>query len=165
VRQPDHPFPLSNLTSAYRGLNNLAEARRWAQHAIDLKIETSPTRRLLYQIELMEGHLAAADAHLRWAHDRPREFDLVSAKAQWQAWQGRMHDARTAAGYQAHLALTEALYGNKAEALAVARQSLFGDRDQSSTPDAVPRYRAAAALALAGDPDAADTIVREMLRD
>jgi tetratricopeptide (TPR) repeat protein len=180
VRQPDHPFPLSNLASAYRGLNNLSEARRWAQHAIDLKIETSPTRRLLYQIELMEGHPAAADAHLQWAHDRPREFDLVSARAQWLAWQGRMHDARdsyrlvteltlrrnlteTAAGYQAHLALIEALYGNKAEALAVARQSLFGDRDQSS-PDAVPRYRAAAALALAGDPETAETVLREMLR-
>ena len=181
ARQPDHPFPLSNLASAYRGLNNLAESRRWAQRAIDLKIETSPTRRLLYQIELMEGHLDAADAHLRWAHDRPREFDLVSARAQWLAWQGRMHDARdsyrlvteltlrrnlteTAGGYQAHLALTEALYGNKAEALASARQSLFGDRDQSSSPDAVPRYRAAAALALAGDPETADTVLREMLR-
>ena len=129
----------------------------------------------------MEGHLDAADAHLRWAHDRPREFDLVSARAQWLAWQGRMHDARdsyrlvteltlrrnlteTAGGYQAHLALTEALYGNKAEALASARQSLFGDRDQSSSPDAVPRYRAAAALALAGDPETADTVLREMLR-
>ncbi len=181
ARQPDHPFPLSNLASAYRGLNNLAESRRWAQRAIDLKIETSPTRRLLYQIELMEGHLDAADAHLRWAHDRPREFDLVSARAQWLAWQGRMHDARdsyrlvteltlrrnlteTAGGYQAHLALTEALYGNKAEALASARQSLFGDREQSSSPDAVPRYRAAAALALAGDPETADTVLREMLR-
>ena len=172
---------MSNLASAYRGLNNLAESRRWAQRAIDLKIETSPTRRLLYQIELMEGHLDAADAHLRWAHDRPREFDLVSARAQWLAWQGRMHDARdsyrlvteltlrrnlteTAGGYQAHLALTEALYGNKAEALASARQSLFGDREQSSSPDAVPRYRAAAALALAGDPETADTVLREMLR-
>jgi tetratricopeptide (TPR) repeat protein len=181
ARQPDHPFPLSNLASAYRGLNNLTEARRWAQRAIDLKIETSPTRRLLYQIELMEGHAAAADAHLRWAHDRPREFDLVSARAQWEAWQGRMHDARdsyrlvteltlrrnlseTAAGYQAHHALTEALYGYKDEALAVARQSLFGDRDQSSSPDAVPRYRAAAALALAGDPEAADAVLRETLR-
>jgi len=180
ARQPDHPFPLSNLATANRGLNNLTEARRWAQRAIDLKIETSPTRRLLYQIELMEGHTAAADAHLQWAHDRPREFDLVSARAQWEAWQGRMHDARdsyrlvteltlrrnlteTAAGYLAHEALTEALYGYRKEALAVARQSLFGDRDQASS-DAVPRYRAVAALALAGDPDTADAVLKEMLR-
>ena len=35
TRQPDHPFPLSNLAYAYRGLNNLAEARRWAQRAVD----------------------------------------------------------------------------------------------------------------------------------
>ena len=93
-RQPDHPFPLSNLAYAYRGLNNLVEARRWAQTAIDLKVETSPTRRLMYQIELQEGHQQAADAHLLWARDRPREFDLVSARAQWLAWQGRMREAR-----------------------------------------------------------------------
>ena len=180
-RQHDHPFPLSNLASAYRGLNNLVEARRVAQRAIDLKVETSPTRRLMYQIELQEGHREAADAHLVWARDRPREFDLVSARAQWLAWQGKMHEARdvyqqvtdlatrrslpeTAAGYQAHLALTEALYGNNPGALAVARQSLFGTRGRSSSFDSVPRFRAAAALGLAGDPDTADEIAREMAR-
>jgi eukaryotic-like serine/threonine-protein kinase len=182
ARQPDHPFPLSNLAYAYRGLGNLVEARRWAQRAVDLKVETSPTRRLLYQIELQEGHQDAADAHLRWARDRPREFDLVSARAQWLAWQGRMHEAReayslvkdlaarrnlseTAAGYEAHLALTEALYGNTTGALAVARSSLFGGaHGRSLTPDAVPRYRAIAALAVAGQSDAAEEIAREMAR-
>ncbi|HEY7058760.1 MAG TPA: protein kinase, partial [Vicinamibacterales bacterium] len=181
ARQPDHPFPLSNIAYAYRGLNNLAEARRWAQRAIDLKVETSPTRRLLYQIELQEGHRDAAEAHLRWARDRPREFDLVSAQAQWLSWQGRMREARavyaqvtelaarrnlpeTAAGYQAHLALAEALYGNQTAALDVAKASLFGEPARSRPSETVPRYRAVAALALAGDTDRVEAIVKDMAR-
>jgi tetratricopeptide (TPR) repeat protein len=180
-RQPDHPFPLSNLAYAYRGMGNLAEARRWAQTAVDLKVETSPTRRLLYQIEMMEGHPDAADVHMRWAKDRPREFDLASAHAQWLAWRGRMRDARdeyrrvtdlaerrnlaeVAAGYEAHVALTEALYGNMGPAREIANASLFGDRLRSISPGAVPRFRATAALAMAGNADAAEEIAREMGR-
>ena len=143
-RQPDHPFPLSNLAYAYRGLNNLVEARRGAQRAIDLKVETSPTRRLMYQIELQEGHREAADAHLVWARDRPREFDLVSARAQWLAWQGKMHEARDVYQQVTDLAITAEPAGDRrrlsgppgvdrsalrqqSRRLAVARQSLFGD--------------------------------------
>jgi tetratricopeptide (TPR) repeat protein len=180
-RQPDHPFPLSNLAYAYRGLGNLAEARRWAQKAVDLKVETAPTRRLLYQIEMLEGHPDAANAHLQWAKDRPREFDLISARAQWLAWQGRLREAReeykqvadlaarrnrpeTVAGYEAHVALTEALYGNLPAARSVANASLFGAGGRSLSPGAIPRFRTTAALALAGDPAAADEIAREMVR-
>src|SRR5262249_55409015 len=129
ARQPDHPFPLSNLAYAYRGLGRLAEARQVAQHAVDLKVETSPTRRLLYQLDLFEGRMEAADDHLRWAKDRPREFDLQSARAQWLAFQGEMAEAReayqqvidlanrrnlpeTAAGFWAHLALAEGVFGD-----------------------------------------------------
>ena len=64
ARQPDHPFPLRNLAYAYRGLGRFAEARQVAQHAVDLKVETSPTRRLLYQLDLLEGRTEAAEEHL-----------------------------------------------------------------------------------------------------
>ncbi|HEX2452932.1 MAG TPA: protein kinase [Vicinamibacterales bacterium] len=178
VRQPDHPFPLSNLAYAYRGLGRFAEARQIAQHAVDLKIETSPTRRLLYQLDLLEGRTEAAEEHLRWARDRPREFDLQSARAQWLAFQGRMAEARevyeqvidlanrrnlpeTAAGFAAHLALTEALYGDARRATAAAEASMSGEPAKGVSP-AVPRFRAIAALALAGDPARAEEVARAL---
>jgi len=177
ARQPDHPFPLSNLAYAYRGLGRFAEARQVAQHAVDLKVETSPTRRLIYQLDLLEGRTAAAEEHLRWARDRPREFDLHSARAQWLAFQGRMSEAReayqqvielasrrslpeTAAGFSAHLALTEALYGDARRATAAAEASMNGETGKGVSPAAVPRFRAIAGLALAGDPARAEEIAR-----
>ena len=179
ARQPDHPFPLSNLAYAYRGLGRLAEARQVAQHAVDLKVETSPTRRLLYQLDLFEGRMEAADDHLRWAKDRPREFDLQSARAQWLAFQGEMAEAReayqqvidlanrrnlpeTAAGFWAHLALTEALYGDARRASAAAEASMSGEESKGVSPSAVPRFRAIAGLALAGDPTRAEEIARRL---
>jgi eukaryotic-like serine/threonine-protein kinase len=181
LRQPDHPFPLSNLAYAYRGLGRYDEARKAAQRAVDLKVETAPTRRLLYTLDLYENHPEAAEDHIRWAKDRPREFDLLSARAQWLAWQGRLREARgdyeqvielaerrdfpeVAAGYRAHLALTEALYGNLGAARAAAEASLSGGRDSSATAAALPRFRAAAALALAGAESRAQEIARELSR-
>ena len=38
----------------------------------------------------------SAAAHLAWAKDRPREFDLVSAQAQVAAYEGRLREARRA---------------------------------------------------------------------
>jgi eukaryotic-like serine/threonine-protein kinase len=174
LRQPDHPFPLSNLAYAYRGLGRYDEARNAAQHAVDLKVETAPTRRLLYTLDLHENHPEAAEDHFRRAKERPREFDILSARAQWLAWQGRLREARgdyeqvielaerrglpeVAAGYRAHVALTEALYGNLAAARTAAEASLFGDRDSAA---ALPRFRATAALALAGDVSRAQEIAR-----
>jgi eukaryotic-like serine/threonine-protein kinase len=181
LRQPEHPFPLSNLAYALRGLGNYAEARKVAQHAVDLKVETSPTRRLLYQIELMDGRTDSAEEHLRWARDRPREFDLLSARAQWLAYQGRMREAReayeqviqlaerrnlaeTAAGVSAHLALSEAVYGDLTRGRRAAEASLFGERGGPVSPGAVPRFRAMTALALSGDPARASSIAQSVQR-
>ncbi len=181
LRQPDHPFPLSNLAYAYRGLGRYADARKLAQHAVDLKVETAPTRRLLYTLDLLDSNADAAEQHIRWAKDRPREFDLLSARAQWLAWQGRLQDAReeftqvielaerrglpeVAAGYRAHLALTEALYGNIGAARAAAEASLFRDRNDTQTPAALPRFRATAALALSGDTARAKEIATGLSR-
>ena len=125
-RSPGHPFPLSNLAFAYRALGRYDEARTTALQSVKLGIETTPTRRLLYQIGLVLGD-GTADAHLIWAKGKPREFDLVSAQAQAASFQGRLQEAHdlyqrsidmavarglsgTASGYAAHLALTEALY-------------------------------------------------------
>ena len=72
---------------------------------------------------------------------RPREFDIVAAEAQVAAFEGRLRRAgelyrasvalaeqrslpETGRSYTAHAALTHALYGREAEALALARGAL-----------------------------------------
>ena len=126
-RSPGHPFPLSNLAFAYRSLGRYADARKTAQEAVKLGVETTPTRRLLYQIGLVTGRRIGG-AHLAWAKGKPREFDLVVRPGAGGCIRRppavRPHDlyqraidmalarglSGTASGYAAHLAWTEALY-------------------------------------------------------
>lgn len=165
-RSPGHPFPLSNLAFAYRAMGRYADARGVAEEAVKLGVETSPTRRLLYQIGVLSGDGSAA-THVAWARDRPREFDIVSAQAEVAAFEGRLHDAAdlyrraadlaisrdlkgTASGYIAHLAWTEAVYrGPRDAAEHVRRIMALADVDSDDTAT-LPRFRAAAALGLAG---------------
>ena len=169
-RNPEHPFPRSNLAYAYRGANRFADARRTAEEAVARKTETLPLRRLLYQLALMDGDRALADATLEWGRGRPREFDLIGAQAQAVAFLGQLSRARplyekaaelaraqgllqVGLGYAAQAAWTEALYGNRALAVKQSRAVLDAD------PSAAPRLRAAAALALAGDPAGAERAI------
>ncbi len=169
-RNPEHPFPRSNLAYAYRGANRFADARRTAEEAVARKTETLPLRRLLYQLALMDGDRALADATLEWGRGRPREFDLIGAQAQAVAFLGQLSRARplyektaelaraqgllqVGLGYAAQAAWTEALYGNRALAVKQSRAVLDAD------PSAAPRLRAAAALALSGDPAGAERAI------
>jgi tetratricopeptide (TPR) repeat protein len=168
-RSPGHPFALSNLAHAYRGLGRYADAKHVAEQAVALRVETVPTRRLLYQLAVLDGDADEAGAQLAWGRGKPREFDLVAAQAQVAAYQGRLAAANdqysqtaslaraqrlpeSAGAYLAHQALTLALYGERTQALAIARAALSVTQEES--PGAVPRFRAVAALALLGDPEA-----------
>ena len=175
-RNPQHPFPRSNLAYAYRGASRFAEARSTAEEALAHQLETLPLRRLVYQLALLDGDQALAERTLEWSRGRPREYDLVGAQAQAVAYLGQMTRARTlyqrtlelarrqalgqvALGYAAQAAWTEAVYGNSREALVQARDVLRRD------PSAAPRLRAAAALALAGAPDEAERVVEAAKRE
>jgi tetratricopeptide (TPR) repeat protein len=165
-RSPNHPFPLSNLAFAYRSLGRYREAKDTGAIAVKLGVETTPTRRLLYQIGLMLAD-GSADAHLAWARSKPREFDLVSAQAQAAAFHGRLREAielyqrasdiatarglsGTASGYTAHLAWTEALYRDPRQAAERVKQAVNRADNEADAPGTVPRFRAGAALGLAG---------------
>jgi serine/threonine protein kinase/tetratricopeptide (TPR) repeat protein len=174
-RNPGHPFPMSNLASALRGLGRYDEARKIAEEAVRLGIATTPTRRLLYQLGVLAGD-GSDKVQLEWARGRPREFDLVSAQAQVAAYEGRLRDAAelymqaadkavarelrgTASGFAAHLAWTDVLYGDPRTAQERVRKIVAGTAGDNDGPDTVPRFRAAAALALAGDTAQAREIV------
>ena len=171
ARSPGHPFALSNLAHAYRGLGRYADARRVAEEAVALKVETVPTRRLLYQLAVLEGNVADASRQLEWAKGRPREFDLTAAQAQVAAYEGRLRQAselyrltialaerrglpEAGSTYMAHEALTHALYGNPGRALALAREALSTGKRRESTASALPRFRAVVVLGLLAAPEA-----------
>jgi serine/threonine protein kinase/tetratricopeptide (TPR) repeat protein len=171
-RNPSHPFPYSNLAYAYRGAGRFAEARETAEEAVARGIETLPTRRLLFQLSLLEGRTGEAERHLEWGRGRAREFDLVGARAQAVAFGGQLERARglyretvemagrqgfpqVAGGYASQAAWTEALYGDLDPAARHAREVLGGE-----VTDPV-RLRAAATLAVAGGPDEAERAVAQ----
>jgi serine/threonine protein kinase/Tfp pilus assembly protein PilF len=174
-RSPGHPFPMSNLAFAYRGLGRYPEARAVAEEAVGLGVATTPTRRLLYQLGVLAGDGSEA-RQLEWAKGRPREFDLISAQAQVAAFHGRLREATelfnqaadkalarglrgTARSYAAHLAWTEAVYGDPRTRARRVGGIVAGMADDEDEPDTLPRFRAAAALALSGLTARADDIV------
>lgn len=174
-RSPGHPFPLSNLAFAFRALGRDADARRTAEEAVKLGVETTPTRRLLYQLGLVAGDGSAA-AHLAWAKSKPREFDLVSAEAQAAAFEGRLRDAGTlyqhaidialarglsgtASGYAAHLAWTEALYRDPHAPADHIKRVIARSDAETESPGTIPRFRAAAAFGLAGMVEEAHSLI------
>jgi eukaryotic-like serine/threonine-protein kinase len=174
-RNPSHPFPYSNLAYAYRGMNRYEDARRIANEAVAKKFETLPTRRLLYQLDMIAGHDSQAAVHVEWAQGRPRAFDLIGAEAQVAAYRGRASHARqlyqqaidmatkggfgeVASGYAVQFAWTEALYGNVAGAKEILKPYIRAPLAP------VPRARAAAVLALVGEPADAETLLRPVLQ-
>jgi serine/threonine protein kinase/tetratricopeptide (TPR) repeat protein len=174
-RSPGNPFPMSNLAFAYRGLGRYADAKKVADDAVKLGIATTPTRRLLFQVGTLTGDGSAA-AQVEWSKSQSREYDIVSARAQVAAFQGKLHEASqlfgqaadmatsrglsgTASGYWAHLALTEALYGDRKRTPQRVREIVARTASAAESPGTVPRFRAAVALGLVGLTSEAHEIV------
>ena len=170
-RNPEHPFPRSNLAYAYRGASRFAEARRTAEQAIAQKTETVPLRRLLYQLALLDGDAALAERTLEWGKGRAREFDLIGAQAQAVAFSGQMARARPLYERTPEMARRQGLVQvgarlRRAGGLdrGALRQPPGGaarrrGRCCGADPSAAPRLRAVAALALAGAPDEAERAI------
>jgi ATP/maltotriose-dependent transcriptional regulator MalT len=157
---------MSNLAFGYRGLGRYGEARKVAEEAVKLGVATTPTRRLLYQIGVLMDDGSAA-AQIEWARSQPREYDLTSAQAQVVAYSGKLREAATlyaqaadlagarsltgtAAGYWAHLAITEAFYGDPRRASTRVRDIVARTATAAESPGTIPRFRAAVALGIVG---------------
>ena len=143
------------------------EARTTAVQAVKLGIETTPTRRLLYQIGLVLGD-GTADAHLIWAKGKPREFDLVSAQAQAASFRGRLQEcARSLSAVDRHGGGARAerdgvrirrasridrgaLPQRSATTRRSIRATLGRIESEADAPGTVPRFRAGIAFGLAG---------------
>ncbi len=164
-RSPDHPFAVSNLAVAYRGLGRYEEARRVAQASVTAGAATMPTRRLLYQLTVLAGDHTASQ-QLAWGRGQPREFDLVAAQGQIAMFEGRWREGEslyrraaelakgrglpgTAAGQLAHLAWLEAVYRPGPDLAARVRR-VIALGEEGAQARAAARFRTAAALCLAG---------------
>jgi hypothetical protein len=140
---------------------------------VALHVETLPTRRLLYEVAVMAGDEEAAIRHRDWARDKPREFDMVKARAQVAGWFGRVSEARqqyeeaarmaelrnladVATSHLAWATWMELAYGNTGTALQEARRVL------ERSPSYDPRLRAALTLAAAGSNSEAAAIAAEL---
>ncbi len=160
-RNPSHGYPYSNLAHAYRGLGRFDEARRTAERAVALDIETLPTRRLLYQLATAAGEERSAAQHLEWARDKPREFDMIGARAQALGWLGRVREARQVYEEAARLAERRDFpdVGTNHLAWATAMELAYGNTDRAveqarrvlgRNPGYDSQLRAALTLAVAG---------------
>jgi tetratricopeptide (TPR) repeat protein len=172
-RNPLHAFPRSNLAHALRGAGRYADARSVAEQAMAQNLQTVPMRRLLYQLAELQGDAALAQQQIDWAANHPRSFDVSGARGQVAIYQGRIVEARrlfastmtestergfpqVASGYAAQAAFAEVLYG-------YGRTPLDQARTVVRTATAFePQLRAATALALGGDPEEADGLVRRL---
>jgi DNA-binding winged helix-turn-helix (wHTH) protein/tetratricopeptide (TPR) repeat protein len=171
-RNSHHGYPYSNLAQAYLGKGQFDEARQTAERAVALEIETLPTRRLLYQLDLLDGNVQAAARQLEWAKDRPREFDMIGARAQAAGWAGKVAKARqlfeeaarlaehrklpdVGTSHLASVGSMELACGNKEAAAAMARRVL--DRN----PGYDSRLRAAFILGATGCARGAEAIVTD----
>jgi DNA-binding winged helix-turn-helix (wHTH) protein/tetratricopeptide (TPR) repeat protein len=174
-RNPSHGFPYSNLAHAHRGLGNFDAARETAEEAVRRNIETLPTRRLLYQLAVLAGDEEEARRQLECCRDKPREFEIVAARAQIAACSGKVRDAhqlyeQTALVADArnlpdvgnsHLACASWMalaFGNTAEATERVRRVL------ARNPGYDPRLRAALTLALTRSVEEAEAIVDELTK-
>jgi DNA-binding winged helix-turn-helix (wHTH) protein/tetratricopeptide (TPR) repeat protein len=172
-RNPQHGFPYSNLAHAYRGLGNFKEAQKVAEQAVQKKIETLPTRRLLYQLAVLAGDKEEAASHVEWGRDRPREFEFVGARAQVAACAGKIREARELYQQTAQMAESRNLpdVGSSHFAWASWMELAFGHFDQAREiarrvlarkPGYDPQLRAAVTLAVTGSQNEAESISNDL---
>ena len=172
-RNPLHAFPRSNLAHALRGAGRYAEARAVAEEAMRENLETVPMRRLLYQLAELQGDQALAQQQIEWAANHTRSFDISGARGQVAIFHGRMAEGRrlftetmaaatergfpqVASGYAAQAAFAEVVEGYGARPLDDARTVV------RTATAFEPQLRAATALALGGEPEEADALVRRL---
>src|SRR5262249_1916268 len=151
------------------------DARKTAERAVALNIETLPTRRLLYQLAVLARDEEATVRHLNWCRDKPREYDILGARAQVAGYFGKVREARqlykdTALMAErrnlpdvgnSHLAWAtwmELAYGNIHRAVQDARRVL------ATNPSYDSRLRAALTLALTGHAGDANGIASELAK-
>ena len=164
----------SNLVSSYVALNRLEEARSTAGGTQAKQFDSAYLRVSLYRLAFLQNDAAGMAQQVAWAAGKPGVEDvLLNKEAATAAYSGRLTQARelsrravvsaeqaeereVAAEYTADAALREALYGNAVEARQGAAAALGFSNGRNV------QFKAALALALAGDVAWAQTLADDL---
>ena len=175
-RDPTSGLIYATLSSAYLNLNRFEEAQATAEDGQAKKLDSPYLHFLLYDLAFLQNNPAGMAKQVAWSVGKPGVEDvLLNVEADTVAYSGRLEKARdfsrravasaeraeekeTAANYEADAALREALFGIAAEAgqRAAAALGLSTGRDV--------QYRAALALALAGDAARAQALADDLAK-
>ncbi|MGC1788242.1 MAG: protein kinase [Terriglobales bacterium] len=171
--QPGSGLRYANLVQSYLHLGRLEEAQSWAREAQAKRLDSPYLRLYMYQVAFLQNDATGMAQQVGWAAGKPGVEDvLLSVEADTASYSGQLGKARefsrdaiafseptereTASTYEADAALTEALFGNTAEARHSAEAAL-----ELST-GRLARFGAALALALAGDGNHAQKLAEEL---
>jgi eukaryotic-like serine/threonine-protein kinase len=160
---PEGALEYCNVVYAYLPLNRLQDARATVERAKAKNLDFDCLHRSLYALAFLENDEGGMTEQIAWSAGKPEvENEMLGDQADTAAYSGQLAKARafshrviasaesatekqTAAGYEAIVALREALFGNAAE----ARNRIDSALRQSTDVDVL--YGAALALALIGD--------------
>ena len=163
-----------NLVFTYSYLNRLQEAKSLYEQALARKLDSPVLREARYQVAFLEGDAAEMERQVAWSAGKGGTEDrFLSLQSSTLAYSGRLRDAsefsrraidsanragekETAAEDQLYTALTEAEFGNAAQARSQAASALA----LSTTRDI--QILAALALARAGDSIRAQRMADEL---
>jgi eukaryotic-like serine/threonine-protein kinase len=175
-RDPTSGLIYATLSSAYLNLNRFEEAQATAEDGQAKKLDSPYLHFLLYDLAFLQNNPAGMAKQVAWSVGKPGVEDvLLNVEADTVAYSGRLEKARdfshravasaeraeekeTAANYEADAALREALFGITAE----ARQRAAAALGLSTGRDV--QYRAALALALAGDAARAQALADDLAK-
>jgi eukaryotic-like serine/threonine-protein kinase len=164
----------ANLVGSYISVNRLTEARTTAEEAQAKNLDTPFLHLLMYQLAFLQGDAAGMEQQVAWAADKQGvEGIMLDNESGTAAYSGQLGKARglsrrsvalaeralgkePAGSFEAEAAVTEALFGNAAQAgqRTTAALALSTGRDV--------QYGAALALALAGDMSRASVLAEDL---
>jgi eukaryotic-like serine/threonine-protein kinase len=168
--QPEGGLEYCNVVYAYLALNRLQDARATAERAKAKNLDFHCLHRNLYALAFLENDEGGMAEQIAWSAGKPEvENEMLGDQADTAAYSGQLAKARafshrviastesatgkqTAAGYEAIVALREALFGNAAE----AHNRIDSALRHSTDLDVL--YGAALALALTGDATQAERL-------
>lgn len=172
--RPDSGQVYSTLAIIYLRLNQFDEARATLEEAEKKKLDYATLHRRLYLLAFLQNDAAEMGQQVAWAAGKPGVEDLLLGyAADTAAHAGQLGKARVfsvravasavraeekeaAANHEAHMALTEALFGNDAE----ARQRVAAVFGISKGRDV--QYAAGMAAAMAGDSALAQSLADDL---
>jgi serine/threonine protein kinase/Flp pilus assembly protein TadD len=173
---PDDALTYNNLVISYICLNQLQEAGAMADQALAKKYDSGDLHLYLYELGFLRDDTTQMAEQVAWATGKPgQESLLLYFESNTAAYFGQVDKSREfsrqavasaeragerdrAGGAQATMAVSEALFGNAAEAR---------KRATAATASSISRdgqYAAALALAFAGDSSGAQGIEEELAK-